>query len=320
MCSCLGTSRSSTPTWTPSTPRSSSATILASAGARSSWAGAWCWRPATRPRRAACGRRWAARRPGGRVRGRWSSLRGWPPTARPARPCSRCSRRPRRWWRASRSTRRSWTCAGWSGSRARRSRSPAGCGATSASGWGCPSRWVWPAPSSWPRWPAGWPSPTGCWWCRPGASWASCIRCRWSGCGGSGRSPPRSCANADWRPSARWRGWPRRRSSRCWAGRSAGTFTPSPTTAIPAECARDAAGARWAPSGRSAGHGGPGTPWTRSSSAWSTAWPAGCATPGGPAARSCCGCASTTSRGPPAPTRWLRRRRRPTRSWPRPGT
>ena len=38
---------------------------------------------------------------------------------------------------ASRSTRRSSTCAGWSGSRARRWRSPGGCGATCASRSGC---------------------------------------------------------------------------------------------------------------------------------------------------------------------------------------
>ena len=42
---------------------------------------------------------------------------------------------------------------------------------------------------------------------------------------------------------------------------------------------------------------------TPSSSASSTGSPAGCAPPGGSAARSCCGCASTTSPGPPARTR-----------------
>ena len=45
------------------------------------------------------------------------------------------------------------------------------------------------------------------------------------------------------------------------------------------------------------------TRWTRRSPGSSTGWPGGCAPPAGPAGRSCCGSASTTSRGRRARTR-----------------
>ena len=93
---------------------------------------------------------------------RSSSRRACRPTPRRAGRCSRCSTTRRRSSRGSRSTRRSSTCAGWSGSRARPPRSPRGCGATSSSGSGCRSPSASPARSSSPRWRAAWPSPTAC--------------------------------------------------------------------------------------------------------------------------------------------------------------
>ena len=83
--------RSSTPTSTRSTRRSSSATIRACVAGRSSSAGGSCWRRATRPRRAASARRWAAGRPGGCARARSSSRRGCRPTPRRARRRFACS-------------------------------------------------------------------------------------------------------------------------------------------------------------------------------------------------------------------------------------
>ena len=148
-------------------PRSSSATTRGCAADRSSSAAGSCSPRATRPSAAACARRWAARWRDGCARRRSWSRRGCRPTRRRAGRCSRSSPTPLRWWRASRSTRPSSTCAGSSGSRGRRWTSPSGCGAGSSSASACPSRSAWRARSSWPRWPAAWPSPTACWWCRP---------------------------------------------------------------------------------------------------------------------------------------------------------
>ena len=111
-----------------------------------------------------CAPRWAAGRRCGSAPTRRSSAPGCGPTPRPARPCSRSSGTPRRWSRACRWTRRSWTWAGCAGCAARRWTSPATCAARCATGWGCRSRSAWPARSSWPRWPAPSGSPTGCWW------------------------------------------------------------------------------------------------------------------------------------------------------------
>ncbi len=115
MCSCRATlrtgPRSSTPTSTPSMPRSSSATIPGCGAGRSSSAGEWCSPPATRPRPSASGRPWAAARPGGSAPTPSSSRPASRPTSKPARRCSPCSTTPRRWSRACRSTRRSSTSA-----------------------------------------------------------------------------------------------------------------------------------------------------------------------------------------------------------------
>ena len=116
---------------------------------------------------------------------------------------SRCSKTRRRWSKGCRSTRRSSTSAGSSGSRARPPRSPCGCGATCSSGSVCRSRSAWPGRSSSPRWRAAWPSPTACSWCRPTASSPSSTRSRSSGSGASARSPPTSSARGGSRPSAR---------------------------------------------------------------------------------------------------------------------
>ena len=204
MCSCRARPRSCTPTSTRSTPRSSSETILVSSVARSSWGRESCLPPATRPRpRRSDGDGWCAGPAavpagGGRAapdvgvrRGKQGGVRGVRADdaagrgALDRRGVPRCSRTA-------------------SGSRARRPRSPRGCGARSASASACPSRSGWPAPSSWPRWRAEWPSLTGCWWCRPAASSAFCTRFRWNGCGAWARSPPGSCRKGAWRPSGRW--------------------------------------------------------------------------------------------------------------------
>ena len=136
-------------------------------------------------------------------------------------------------------------------------RSPRGCGARSASASACRSRSGWPPPSSSPRWPAGWRSRTACSWCRRAASSPSSTRSRWSGCGASGPVTARKLRGAGPRDGRRGRrSSPRRRSSRSWAGPPGATSTPSPTTAIRGGCGDGAAGARWAPSARSAARRG----------------------------------------------------------------
>ena len=65
-------------------------------------------------------------------------------------------------WRASRSTRPSWTSGGCGSSPVHRPRSRPSCAAGCWPRSACRSRSASPGPSSWPRWPAGWPSRTGC--------------------------------------------------------------------------------------------------------------------------------------------------------------
>ena len=71
------------------------------------------------------------------------------------------------WSKGSRSTRRSSTFGGWSGSRARRPRSRCGCVAPSSSRSACRSRSASPARSFSRRWRARWRSPTDCSSCPP---------------------------------------------------------------------------------------------------------------------------------------------------------
>ena len=113
------------------------------------------------------------------------------------------------------------------------------------------------------------------------------------------------------------RGWPRRRSSRCSGGRRAATCTPWPTTATRGRCRSAAAAARWARSARSAA----GAESPEALDAFvvglvDRARPPAARTRSGCAARSCCGCASTTSRARPARTRCPRPPQRPSRSSP----
>ena len=91
-------------------------------------------------------------------RGQAAGIRPRTPTR--ARPCTACSRTSRRRSRGSPSTRRSSTCAGWSGSPGARPRSRCVCGTRCASRSACPSPSVLPGRSSSRRWPAAWPSQT----------------------------------------------------------------------------------------------------------------------------------------------------------------
>ena len=131
MCSCEPSPRSCTPTSTRSSPPSRSATSRACAGepvivgggvvlAASYEARAFGVRSAMGGRRARtlCPHAIVVTAAAGR------------PISTPAGRWRRSSTTRRRWWSGSRSTRRSSTSAGWSGSRARRSRSPRACGAT----------------------------------------------------------------------------------------------------------------------------------------------------------------------------------------------
>ena len=112
MCSCRTRRRSSTRTRTRSSLPSSNGTTCGCAVGPSSSESASCSQRATRRRRTASARRWAAGARGGSARTRSSSRRACRRTPRRARPCSRSSRTRRRSSRGSRSTRRSSTCAG----------------------------------------------------------------------------------------------------------------------------------------------------------------------------------------------------------------
>ena len=109
--------------------------------------------------------------------------------ARRAGTCSRSSTTRRRRSRRCRSTRRSSTRAGWSGSRARRRRSRARLRREvrergRAADHGRRRAHEVPGQGGQRRRP----SPTGCSSCRPTASSTSCTRCRSRRCGASGRS------------------------------------------------------------------------------------------------------------------------------------
>ena len=207
--------------------------------------------------------------------------------------------------------RRRWVAADL---RARRWRSPSGCGERSSRRSAFPSPWVSRGRSSSPRSPAEWRSPTVCCGCRPTVSWSSCTRFRSNGCGASGRSPRASSAPTPSRPWDRLRSSARRRSSGCSARPAAGISTPSPTTAIRGGSRSAAVAARWARSARSAEDRDHPTHSTRTSSRWSTDSRAGCERPTASAARSSFGCGSTTSRARRGRTRSGRRPRAPRRS------
>ena len=168
MCSCRVRPPSSTPTSTRSSPRSSSATTRAAREAGDRRGGRRARRAATRPRR----RGVKTAMGGGTARSscarrRSSSRRGWRPTRRRARRCSRCSRTPRRWSRGCRSTRRSSTCAGWSGSPARRRRSRARLRREVREEVGLPITVGVARTKFLAKVASGWRSPTGCSSCRP---------------------------------------------------------------------------------------------------------------------------------------------------------
>ena len=180
---------------------------------------------------------------------------------------SRSSSRHRRWSRDCRSTRRSWTPGGWSGSRARPRRSPCACAARSSSGSACPSRWGWPGRSSSPRSPAAWPSPTACSWCRPRAETdlppPSSRRAAVGRRRGHGQEASRP-GDRDRRTRR-----PTRRGDADLDPRAGVGPPPSRARAPPrsaAGAAEAGAGARSGPSARSAGQRARRARWTRSSS------------------------------------------------------
>ena len=107
----------------------------------------------------------------------------------------------RRSWRASRSTRRSSTCAACGGSRARREQIAARLRARVRDEVGLPITVGVARRSSSPRSRAASPSRTGCSSSRPAASSRSCTRCRSSGCGASARSRPQAARAAGSRRS-----------------------------------------------------------------------------------------------------------------------
>jgi len=217
---------------------------------------------------------------------------------------------------APRSTRRSSTFADWNGSRARRSVSPRACGAWSASRSGCPSRSAWPGPRAWPRWAARRRNPDACVWCQPAVS-------------GSFLHPLPVERLLGRRPGDR-RQAPRvggvmRVGQLAGLGEvdvgvdpSGGTWVATSTRWPPAETrgrsghvavvARSGRKARSArvdlARGRGRGDRRTGRPAAR----------AACGRRDGQAARSCCGCASATSRGPRAHRRCRGRPRRRGRS------
>ena len=240
----------------------------------------------------------------GSARTRSSSRRGCRPTRRRARRSSGSSRTRRRSSRGSRSTRRSSTSAGWSGASARRSRSPRACGEQVRERVGLPitvgvARTKFLAKVASARREAGRAARRAA---RRGARLPPPApgRAALGRRPGHGRQAPRRGAS---RRSASSRCSPRRRSCRCSAGRRAGTCTRSPTTSTRGRCSGGAGAARSARSAHRAARRGRTRRSTPTSSRSSTASRGGCVRRGASAARSCSGCASTTSRARPARTR-----------------
>ena len=310
--------RSCMPTWTRSSPPSSSGTTPGCGAGRSSSAAGWCWRPATRPRPAGVRGAMGGARARGlcpdaivveprmsaytkaskdvfevfrehHPAGRGRLHRRGVPGRRRAAPGLRDARRDRR--PAPRA--RCWTRSA--------------CGSPSG----------WPGRSSWPRWPARWPSRTVCWSSRPGPSWSSCIRCRCSGSGGSGRRAPPSCTSIGiytvGQVAAHGRG---RADLDPRARRPAGTCTRWPTTGT-------RAGSRSATGGGSIGsqhamgraRHQPCRHRRRRRRAGRPGDPADARAPTAPDGRSCCGCGSTTSPGSAARAPCSGPPRTPTPSW-----
>ena len=210
----------------------------------------------------------------------------------------------RRWSRGCRSTRPSSTSAGCGGSRGRRSTSPCGCAARSSSRSACPSPSAWRGRSSWPRWRARVAKPDGLLVVPPARR--ARLPAPAAGRAAVGRRPrhgrqaarPRDHHRRRGRPAARARA---RRDAR--PGGRAAPPRPRPQPRSPAGAGGRPPPRRWARSTRSAAGHAPRGRSTPSSSGWSTASPAGCAPPTACAARSCCGCASATSRARPGRTR-----------------
>ena len=313
ICSWHARPRSCTPTSTRSTPRSSSATILACAAGRSSSARASCSPPATRPRR--CGVRTAmGGAPGPAAvprgdRGRAAHvglLRGEQGGVRGVRGHDAAGRR------ACRSTRPSSTSAGWGGSRERPRRSPSGCGARCASGSGLPITVGVARTKFLAKVASGVAKPDGLLVVPPDGELDFLhplpIERLW------GVGPVTAEQAARPRDHDRRRGRPARRGGARVDARA--RVGPPPARARPQPRPAAGAGAPPAPVDRAAARARPHAEVARRARRGPRrprrprdAPPA--RRPGGSAARSCCGCASTTSPGPPARTPCPRPRPRP---------
>ncbi len=180
---------------------------------------------------------------------------------------------------------------------------------------GCRSRSASRGRSSSPRWPAASPSRTACSSCRRTASSTSCTRCRSSGCGASARSPRAKLRDRGITTVGEVAGSASPRWCRC-SGRASGRHLHAlahnrdprpvqrrPPPAVDRLAARARARAPSSPRARRDARRArrPGRPPAARRRARR-------------AARWCCGCASTTSRGPPGRTRCRGDRARPQRS------
>ena len=257
----------------------------------------------------------------GRQAGRSARRRSWcrrgcTPTPRRARPCSRSSATPRRSSRASRSTRRSSRSAGCARSRAAGGDRRASCGR----GWpprsGCRSRSGSRARSSWPRSPAGSPSPTACCSCRRDGERAFLHPLPVERLWGVGKVTSAKLHALGVRTVAEVAALGEAGLVSV-VGRAAGRHLNALASGLdprPVDTARrrrsigsqqalgrrarSDRGARRDPGGHS-----------------STGSAAACAKATARRAPWCCGCASTTSRAPPARTRWPRPPRTPPPCW-----
>ena len=257
--------RSCMPTWTPSSPRSSSGTTRGCEASRSSSAAVWCWRPVTRRRRAGSPARWAEHERGDCARTRSSSSRGWRPTPGPARTSSRYSGGPPHSSKACPSTRRSWTSVGWPGCPAHRRHRRETASGRAGVGRVCRSPWVSARTKFLAKVASGVAKPDGLLVVQPARrNWPSCTRCRCSGCGASARRAPRSCTSWASSPSGRSPVSARPGWCRSSGQAPAGTCTRWRTTATRAGCASGAVADRSARS----------TPWAArgTSPATSTPW------------------------------------------------